>query len=157
MAKKKSKKNIETLTLDMLKSPKGAKTNKTRKGRGASSGKGRSSGRGRGGSGHRSGMSMQPGFEGGQMPLIRRVPKRGFSNKKFSKDFEIVNVNQIQENFRSGEKVDPDKLKKKGLVKGKKPVKILGKGEIKKKIKVSDCRLSKGALNKIEKAGGTVE
>ncbi len=144
------------LTLQDLRPAPGAKKSKVRKGRGASSRKGRSCGRGRGGSGHRSGNSSLPGFEGGQMPFIRRIPKRGFNNTKFERKVEIVNICQLHDKFRSGEKVFPEKLKKKGLVKGKYPVKILGKGELKKKLKISSCELSKGAQKKILQAGGEI-
>ncbi|MGM0441118.1 MAG: 50S ribosomal protein L15 [Elusimicrobiota bacterium] len=151
-----SNNNKDLLTIADLKPAPGSNKKKIRKGRGASSRKGRSSGRGRGGSGHRSGNSHLPGFEGGQMPFIRRIPKRGFNNTKFERKVEIVNIWQLQEKFKSGEKVSPEKLKQKGLVKGKHTVKILGKGEIKKKLKVSNCELSKGAKEKITEAGGEI-
>jgi large subunit ribosomal protein L15 len=141
----------QELKIDSLRPAKGARKNKKRKGRGPASGKGRSCGRGRGGSGHRSGNSRLTGFEGGQMPLIRRLPKRGFSNKRFQKPKEIVNISDIQEIFKSGDLINPEKLIEKGLVKSdKSKVKILGMGEIKKKIKVSGCALSGGARNKIK-------
>lgn len=130
---------------------------KRRKGRGPSSGKGRSCGRGRGGSGHRAGCSRSPGFEGGQMPLIRRIPKRGFSNKKFAKNYEIINIFHLQDKFKSGEQINPESLKEKGLVSGKYMVKILGNGEIKKKLKISKCSLSSSAKKKIEEVGGEIE
>ncbi len=147
---------METLTLDSLRPAKGSKKAKIRKGRGAASGKGRSCGRGRGGSGHRAGLSKKAAFEGGQMPLARRLPKRGFSNKKFSEIIDIVNIKQIQDKYKSGETVTPQTLKEKGLIKGKHEVKILAVGEIKKKINVSDCDLSAAAKEKIEKAGGVI-
>jgi len=145
------------LDLTNLTPGKGSNKKRIRKGRGASARKGRSAGRGRGGSGHRSGLSIKGSFEGGQMPLVRRLPKRGFSNIKFAKVFEIVNTGQLQEKFKSGQKVDADKLKEGGLIKGKHPVKILGKGDLKKKLKISGCVLSAGARKKIEDAGGTIE
>lgn len=150
-------KKEEFISLDNISPARGAKKSKVRKGRGPASGKGRSAGRGRGGSGHRAGSTIKSGFEGGQMPLIRRVPKRGFSNKRFQKDTEVVNVCDFKDKFRSGEKITPEKLKDKGLVKGKGRVKILGKGEINKKVKVSECDLSKNAERKILAAGGNVE
>lgn len=146
----------DILTLDDLKPAPGSNKSKIRKGRGASARKGRSAGRGRGGTGHRSGNSQVPGFEGGQMPFIRRIPKRGFNNTKFERKVETVNVYRLQEKFKSGEKVTPEKLEQKGLVKGKYPVKILGKGEIKKNLKVSNCEFSKGAREKITQAGGEI-
>ncbi len=150
-------KNDKVISLNNLSPALGSRKKKTRKGRGPASGKGRSSTRGRGGSGHRAGSTIKSGFEGGQMPLIRRLPKRGFSNKKFQEKVEIVNVGELQEKCRSGETVTPEKLKEKGMVKGKGTVKILGYGEIKKKLKVSGCDLSKGAEEKIKKAGGALE
>ncbi|MEA3506226.1 MAG: 50S ribosomal protein L15 [Elusimicrobiota bacterium] len=145
------------LTLETLAPARGARKNKKRVGRGASSGKGRSCGRGRGGSGHHSGNSRLTGFEGGQMPLVRRLPKRGFSNKKFQKLSDIINISDIQDNFKSSETVSPEKLIEKGLIKSKKArVKILGSGELKKKVKVSGCALSEGAKNKIKEAGGEI-
>lgn len=134
----------------------GAKKTKKRKGRGPGSGIGRSCGRGRGGTGHRSGIKQKNAFEGGQMPLARRIPKRGFSNKMFKKEFEIVNIGQIQEKFQSADTIDPKTLKEKGLVKGTFDIKILAKGELKKKIKVSGCRMSEKAKEIIEKAGGEI-
>lgn len=148
---------MDILRLGSLKPAPGSNRGKVRKGRGASSGKGRSCGRGRGGSGHRAGLSRKASFEGGQMPLARRLPKRGFCNKRFALEYEIINIRQIQDKFKSDEVVNPEKLKEKGLVRGKYKVKILGDGEIKKKIKVSGCTLSTAAKEKIEKAGGEVE
>ncbi len=145
------------LKLDSLKPAAGARKSKKRKGRGASSGKGRSCGRGRGGSGHRSGNSRLTGFEGGQMPLVRRLPKRGFSNKKFQKPKEIVNISNLQNNFKSNDLINPEKLIEKNLIKSdKSKIKILGNGEIKKKVKVSGCLFSASAKTKIKKAGGEI-
>ncbi len=147
---------MDILRIDSIQPAKGSKKKKVRKGRGAASGKGRSCGRGRGGSGHRTGLSKKVSFEGGQMPLTRRVPKRGFSNKMFAEKIEIVNISQLSDKFKSGEVVSPEKLKEKGLIKGKYRVKVLGNGEIKKKINVSGCSLSVKAKEKIEKAGGKI-
>jgi large subunit ribosomal protein L15 len=148
---------METLKLESLKPAKGSKKKKMRKGRGVASGKGRSCGRGRGGSGHRAGISGKSAFEGGQMPLARRLPKRGFTNQKFKTQYEIVNLSQIQEKFKSGDTVNPEKLKEVGLIKGKYAVKILGNGDIKKKIKMTECAMSATARTKIEEAGGTID
>ncbi len=145
---------VEELTIDTLKPAAGSNIKKTRKGRGAASGHGRSCGRGRGGSGHRSGNSRKVSFEGGQMPLVRRMPKRGFSNAQFKKNFEIVNVGQLHDKFEDNSKITAESLKKVKLIKGKYPVKILGKGDISKKFTISGCYLSRGAKEKIEKAGG---
>jgi large subunit ribosomal protein L15 len=147
---------MNVLRLESLQSAGNANKKQVRKGRGAASGKGRSCTRGRGGSGQRAGLSVKAAFEGGQMPLARRVPKRGFCNKRFETKYDIINIGQIQEKFKSGEVVDPQKLKEKGLVKGKNKIKVLGKGEIKKKIKISGCNFSLSAKEKIEKAGGEI-
>ncbi len=147
----------KTVTIEEVYSSVRGKKKKIRKGRGASSGKGRSCTRGKGGSGHRAGNSKKYFFEGGQMPLVRRVPKRGFSNKQFAEEIEEVNISQIQERFKSGELVSPKKLREKNIIKGKKNVKILGKGEIKKKVKVSGCLMSAAAEEKIKKAGGEIK
>ncbi|NLB35311.1 MAG: 50S ribosomal protein L15 [Elusimicrobia bacterium] len=128
-----------------------------RKGRGAASGVGRSSCRGEGGSNKRSGYRRRPAFEGGQMPLVRRLPKRGFSNALFKKEFDVVNIANLQEKFKSGEKVTPAKLKDLGLTGGNLPVKILGTGELKKKLSVSGCQYSASAKEKIISAGGSLE
>ena len=109
-----SEKVIE-LNIGSLKPAPGSKHKRVRKGCGASSRKGRSCGRGRGGSGHRSGSYKRKTSEGGQMPLIRRVTKRGFSNKKFAEKYEIVNILQLQNKFKGGESVTPEKLKEKNI------------------------------------------
>ncbi|MFH1414905.1 MAG: 50S ribosomal protein L15 [Elusimicrobiota bacterium] len=143
--------------LTSIRQKKGTNAKKVRKGRGSASGKGRSCGRGHGGSGHRAGVSKKVGFEGGQMPLVRRLPKRGFTNVMFAKNFEIVNISQLQEKFSSGDLVNPQKLKETGLIKGKYAVKILGNGELKKKIKIAGCSFSETARKKIEEAGGEID
>ena len=147
----------DRVNLTSIGQKKGTNARKIRKGRGSASGKGRSCGRGRGGSGHRAGVSEKVGFEGGQMPLVRRLPKRGFKNVMFSKVYEIVNISQLQEKFSSGDLVNPQKLKESGLTKGRHAVKILGKGELKKKIKIAGCSLSGTARKKIEEAGGEID
>ena len=110
---------MEVLKIESLKPAPGARKSKVRKGRGAASRKGRSCGRGRGGSGHRAGLSEKTAFEGGQMPLARRLPKRGFSNKNFAEKQEIVNINQLQDKFKSGDSINPETLAQAGLVSGK--------------------------------------
>ena len=89
------------------------------------------------------------------MPLVRRVPKRGFSNAMFKKNYETVSIAALQAKFRSGSKVTPEKLAEEGLASGGLPVKILGNGELKKKLSVSGCSFSASAREKIEQAGGT--
>ena len=126
-----------------------------RVGRGTGSGRGKTSQRGHKGFGSRSGSSMNPTFEGGQMPLIRRVPKRGFNNKTFADVVVSVNVVDLEAAFDAGEKVTPETLKSKGLVKKVfDKIKILGDGELKKSLEVSAHAFSEGAQKKIEDAGG---
>ena len=127
-----------------------------RRGRGSGTGQGGTSGRGHKGQKSRSGGSLRLGFEGGQMPLIRRVPKRGFFNL-FRTAYEIVNLSDISKKGLDGE-VTPDVLKTAGLVKKSfSLVKILGTGDIEKALKIKAHAFSKSAREKIEKAGGTVE
>ena len=135
--------------------PSGAKKRKKRVGRGVGSGRGKTSGRGMGGQTKRSNPGIRIYFEGGQMPLIRRIPKRGFNNKKFAKEYQIVNLsdlNRIQE-----EKITPGVLKKKGLIDSlNRAVKILGKGEVRRKFEIQAQAFSKSAREKIESLGGKV-
>ena len=129
-----------------------------RVGRGTGSGRGKTSQRGHKGQGSRSGSSMNPVFEGGQMPLIRRVPKRGFNNKTFADVVIGVNVVDLECCFGTGEVVTPDTLQSKGLVKkGVDKIKILGNGDLKKSLKVSAHAFSAEARKKIEAAGGQTE
>lgn len=142
--------------LHNLKAPKGAKKKPKRVGRGEGSGLGKQAGRGHKGQGSRSGGKKGPGFEGGQMPLIRRIPKRGFTNIN-RVEYKVVNVTDLNR-FEAGDVVDLDALKQKKLISGKKPmVKILGKGEIDRKIAIKAHKFSKTAHDKIIAAGGTVE
>ena len=130
--------------------------NRKRVGRGPSSGHGKTSCRGQKGQGSRSGFSMRPGFEGGQMPFQRRVPKRGFNNFIFETKYELVNVLQLEK--LTAQTVDKEVLFKAGLIKCiDSKVKILGNGEISKAIKVIADKFSETAASKITKAGGTVE
>jgi len=132
------------------------KQKRKRVGRGRGSGHGKTSCRGHKGQNSRSGGGVRPGFEGGQMPLQRRLPKRGFHNP-FSKVFALVNVGEL-ERFESGSKVDVAALIQSGLVKKiHDGVKILGNGEIKVPLHVKANKFSKGAIQKIEGAGGTAE
>ena len=125
-------------------------------GRGIGSGSGKTSGRGHKGQGSRSGASRKPGFEGGQMPLYRRVPKRGFTNARFRTEYTIVNVRDL-EAFDSGTVVDLDAILAKGLTSLKtKLLKVLGMGELTKKLTVKAQKFSKSAADKIVAAGGEV-
>jgi large subunit ribosomal protein L15 len=127
---------------------------KKRIGRGPGSGHGKTSTRGAKGQGSRSGYASMRVFEGGQMPLVRRIPKRGFHNK-FALEVVVVNVGDLDERFQSGEEVTPETLKAKSLAKGAYDLlKVLGDGELTKNLKISAHRFSRLALEKIEKAGG---
>ena len=144
------------LTLSNLSPNPGSRKSRKRVGRGQGSGRGKTSTRGHKGYKARSGSSIKPGFEGGQMPLQRRIPKRGFNNI-FRKEFAIVNVNDL-EVFEAGTKIDLSALIDAGLVAKKfKLVKVLGNGEISKSLTVSVDKLSEAARKKIEAAGGTIE
>ena len=143
------------MKLDSLNPAKGSVKNKKRIGRGNGSGSGKTSGRGHKGSGQRSGNKKRPWFEGGQMPLARRLPRRGFKNI-FREEFQIVNICDIVK-IQKVSKVDPVILNENGLIRSAlKPVKILGKGEIDVKINITASSFSEAAKNKIENAGGTV-
>ena len=123
-------------------------------GRGPGSGHGKTSGRGHKGQGSRAGSSRHPTFQGGTMPMIRRVPKRGFNNR-WALTVAVVNVGQIDQAFQAGEEVSLETLAAKNLAKGSFDVlKVLGDGELSKKLKISAHRFSKSAAEKIEKSGG---
>ncbi len=127
-----------------------------RLGHGESSGKGKTSGKGHKGQKARSGGSIRLGFEGGQMPLIRRIPKRGFNNAAFKKNYAIVNLTDLNE-FKDGDTIDESTLLEAKLIRGKyHGVKILANGELTKKLTISVDKVSTAAREKIEKAGGTV-
>ena len=143
------------MNLSQLKPPKGQKHKNQRIGQGMGSGRGKYSGRGAKGAKSISGYSRMRGFEGGQMPLHRRLPKRGFTNI-FRKEYSIVNLGDL--NRMEGDSFDPGKLLDLGLIrKLKEGLKILGSGELKRKIHVKAHLFSKSALEKIQAAGGTVE
>ncbi len=130
--------------------------NKRRKrvGRGPGSGKGKTCGRGHGGAASRSGYKRRLYYEGGQMPLFRRLPKRGFSNARFKTTFVVLNVEDLNR-FGSGAVVSPETLREAGLLKGKQSLlKVLGRGELKVPLQVSAHSFSKSALEKIHEAGG---
>ena len=140
-----------------LHAPEGANKKKRILGRGQGSGRGTTAGKGNKGQKARSGGKTYVGFEGGQMPLYRRLAQRGFSNYPFKKEYQVVNLSELDKRYENGELVDTVSLLKKGLVKGIVPVKILGNGELSKKLTVKALVLSAAAKTKIEQAGGTVE
>ena len=131
----------------------GSRRKKKRVGRGPGSGLGKTAGRGHKGQKSRTGYSSRPGFEGGQMPLTRRVPKRGFTNI-FRTEYSVVNLDRLE--AFDGE-VTPESLAEGGVVRAGRPVKVLGGGELTKALKVSAHKFSKSARAKIEAAGGTCE
>ncbi len=140
-----------------LKAPQGANKNKKMLGRGRGTGLGKTSGRGHNGQNSRSGGGTKLGFEGGQMPLFRRIASRGFSNHPFKKEYQAVNLDQLEDRFNDGDKVNLDTLVANGLIKrSEKLVKILAAGEITKKLEIESVKVSASAKVKIEKAGGKV-
>lgn len=140
-----------------LKPRPGAKHRVKRLGCGESSGLGKTSGRGHKGQKSRSGGGVRPGFEGGQMPLHRRLPKRGFNNTRFQDKIAVVNVSSLGERFEDGDTVNMETLKAARLVKGTYDgVKVLGNGDLAKKLTVEGCKVSATAKEKIEKAGGSI-
>ena len=144
------------MKLSELRPAEGAKTHKKRVGRGRGSGLGKTSGRGHKGMKARSGRGMRPGYEGGQMPLQRRLPKRGFTNI-FRKEWVVVNVKDL-DRFPDGSVVDAEALCKAGLVKRSDAgIKLLGEGGVDRKLTVIVDRASKAAIEKVKAAGGTVE
>jgi len=144
------------MKLHELRAVAGATKNRKRRGRGTASGQGKTGGRGMNGQNSRSGGGTRLGFEGGQMPLYRRTPKRGFTNI-WAKEFAEVNVDDLNR-FEAGTVVTPELLREKGLVKQVKDgVKILGEGTLEKNITVQAQRFSKSAIEKIESAGGKAE
>jgi large subunit ribosomal protein L15 len=143
--------------LSNLKPALGERRNRTRVGRGEGSGKGKTAGRGTKGAQSRSGYKTRPGFEGGQMPLHRRLPKRGFTNI-FAKDFEVINVTRVA-GLSAGTVVTAESLKEAGLISriGKHGVKILGRGDLGVALHVRVAKLSQSAADKIVAAGGSIE
>lgn len=145
------------MSLTGLKPPKGAKHAKKRVGRGQGSGNGKTAGRGHKGAKSRSGFTHKRGFEGGQMPLHRRMPKRGFHNP-FRVEYSVVNLDTIAEVFDAGSEVTPELLEERGLIGGsRKKVKVLGRGDVTKKLTVRAHKFSGTAQEKITAAGGTAE
>lgn len=144
------------MKLHELKAVPGARKTRKRRGRGQASGQGKTGGRGMNGQNSRSGGGTRPGFEGGQMPLYRRIPKRGFTNI-WAKEYEILNVDDLNR-FEAGTVVTPEMLKELKMVKQVKDgIKILGDGELEKSLTVQAHKFSKTAIEKIEAAGGKAE
>ena len=144
------------MRLEELQPAAGSKFSAKRVGRGIGSGNGKTSGKGHKGQNARSGGGVRPGFEGGQMPLYRRLPKRGFTNI-FAKQYVSVNV-EVLDRFEDGSEVTPEILKNAGVIsKTLDGVKFLGRGEVTKKLTVKAAKFSETAKEKIEKAGGKAE
>ncbi len=145
------------MRLHDLKPNEGAKRRRKRLGRGESSGTGKTAGRGHKGQKSRSGGGVRIGFEGGQMPIYRRLPKRGFNNAQFKTVYAVVNVGLLEERFEAGATIDEAALREAGIVKGRYDgLKVLGDGEISKALTVNADRVSASAKAKIEAAGGAV-
>ena len=129
-----------------------------RVGRGVGSGMGKTSTRGQKGQKARSGSSIKPWFQGGQTPLYRRLPKRGFNNKRFETKYACINISDLNNYFKDGDVVSPEELKTRGIIKKHlSGIKVLGNGELKKKLTVKANRFSSAAVTKIENAGGKTE
>ena len=129
-----------------------------RKGRGVGSGNGKTAGRGHKGQNARTGGGVRPGFEGGQIPLYRRLPKRGFTNSLFKKEYAIINLETLDKLFNDGDAVSMETLLEKGIIRKElNGLKVLGRGEITKKLTVKAAIFSASAKEKIEAAGGKAE
>ncbi|MEK7859560.1 MAG: 50S ribosomal protein L15 [Elusimicrobiota bacterium] len=146
---------MTTVNLSNLKHMPGSRKRNRRLGLGEGSGHGQTSTRGQKGQRSRSGDGKMSGFEGGQTPLLRRVPKRGFTNGAFRVEYQVVSLESIERVFKNQKDVSLEALKRHGLVSGRKKVKVLGDGELKTAYKISAHAFSKSALEKIKKAGGT--
>ena len=145
------------MKLHELRPSEGAFKTSKRLGRGVGSGTGKTSGKGHKGQNARSGGGVRPGFEGGQLPLFRRLPKRGFSNAMFKKEYATINVSDL-EKFEEGAVVTPEILKEMGILKKQLAgVKVLGNGELTKKLTIQANKFSASALEKIEKSGSKAE
>jgi large subunit ribosomal protein L15 len=144
------------MDLSNLKPPKGANRNRKRVGRGPGSGLGKTAGRGNKGAQSRSGYKQKRGFEGGQMPLHRRLPKRGFHNP-FRVEYAVVNLDDLAAKFAAGAVVTPDVLRAERLVTTKQPIKVLARGEIAVALTVKAHKFSGKAAEKIAAAGGSAE
>ena len=145
------------MKLENLPKSKGFKTKK-RVGRGPGSGMGKTSTSGQKGQKSRSGVSIKPWFQGGQSPIYRQLPKRGFNNARFTKRFAIINVSDLNKFFNDGDIVTEEILKERGIIKKRlSGIKVLGNGELTKKLTIKADRFTSSAVTKIEKAGGKAE
>jgi large subunit ribosomal protein L15 len=146
------------MDLSTLKPAAGSRRKRKRVGRGPGSGHGKTAGRGNKGAQSRSGYSLKRGFEGGQMPLHRRLPKRGFNNTRFRTEYAVVNLDQLEARFEAGATVTPEALRKARLVSARQlPVKVLGRGEVTKALIVQAHKFSAAAVEKLAAAGGRAE
>ena len=145
------------MKLHTMRPNEGATTTRKRVGRGIGSGLGKTSGKGHKGQNARSGGGVRPGFEGGQLPLFRRLPKRGFSNARFKTKYATINLSDLNR-FEDGAVITPELLKEMGLIKnGLDGIKVLGKGKLEKKLTVRAHKFSSTAQNAIESLGGKIE
>ncbi|MDD3391965.1 MAG: 50S ribosomal protein L15 [Bacilli bacterium] len=145
------------MKLHSIVKPEGALKTRKRVGRGTGSGLGKTSGKGHKGQNARSGGGVRPGFEGGQLPLFRRLPKRGFTNAPFKTEYAVINLSDLNR-FEDGAIITPEILKEMGLVKNQKDgIKVLGNGVLEKKVTVKAHKFSEIAKKQIEKIGGKVE
>jgi large subunit ribosomal protein L15 len=146
------------ITLNDLHPTEGSTHKSKRLGQGIGSGTGKTSGKGHKGDKSRTGGGVRPGFEGGQMPITRRTPKRGFNNYRFAKVFQPVNLDVLESKFEAGAEIDAEALYNARVIRKKDvPVKVLARGELKKALKIKAASFSAGAIKKIEAAGGTHE
>lgn len=152
--KKQSQEKMDVLNLSDLRPAPGSKHRRKLLGRGEGTGHGQTSTRGMKGQRSRSGDGRMPGFEGGQIPLLRRLPKRGFNNAEFRTEYSVVNLEVLERCFKAGDKVDPESLLERGLLRRDSPVKILGNGTLTKKLTVAAHAASARAREAITKAGG---
>lgn len=148
---------MTTISLSNLQPTPGSRRKRLRLGMGEGSGTGQTATRGQKGQRSRSGDGKLVGFEGGQTPLLRRIPKRGFTNGKFKVVYQVVALEAIERVFKNKAEVTLEDMRIHGMIKGRKPVKILGDGELKRALKVTANAFSQSAKDKIEKAGGKAE
>ena len=149
--------NSNPITLSNLKPTPGARRRRVRLGMGEGSGTGQTATRGQKGQRSRSGDGKLVGFEGGQTPLLRRIPKRGFTNGAFKVTYQVVSLESLERVFKNKNEISLDDLRIHRLVKGRRPIKILGDGDLKRALTVAAHAFSSSAKDKIEKAGGKAE
>lgn len=146
------------ITLHDLHPAKGSNHKEKRLGQGPGSGKGKTAGKGHKGDKSRTGGGVRPGFEGGQMPITRRTPKRGFNNARFAKVFQVVNIETLEKKFEAGAEITPETMYEARVIRKKNiPVKVLARGDIKKALKIKASAFSEEAVKKIEAVGGSHE